>query len=303
MARFNLPVQGSVSQGFGSNPDYYRQYGQLGHNGWDIAAAEGTPIYATADGTVIFEGWGKFGSGYPGWAGDPAGIWTLIDHGDCYTGYAHQLDTVVSAGDKVKQGDLIGHVGSSGDASGPHTHFEFISKPPAWSNGYAGRVNPNNFNVGGAKAPGAKDKMDPNDVRELYRTGLHREPESDSVIQGNVGLKAGEALANVRGSEEWLHQNHAVVYFDQLSNDLNNANRVIGELQAQIEALGKRPTAETLAALQVAADEAVKQASEAKTKLDAAMSENQQLIKQQQADQAAGQSLLRRLGQLLGLIK
>ncbi len=86
------------------------------HTGIDIAAPKGTPIYATADGTVSRE---KPGSGY--------GICVLLNHGYSYqTLYAHMSKAAVKPGQKVKRGQLIGYVGSTGMSSGSHLHYEVI---------------------------------------------------------------------------------------------------------------------------------------------------------------------------------
>ena len=86
------------------------------HTGVDITAPKGTPVYATADGTVSGE---NPGSGY--------GITVVINHGYSYqTLYAHLSKKAVRPGQKVKRGQLIGYVGSTGLASGSHLHYEVI---------------------------------------------------------------------------------------------------------------------------------------------------------------------------------
>ncbi|MCR4737781.1 MAG: M23 family metallopeptidase [Bacteroidales bacterium] len=86
------------------------------HTGVDITAPKGTPVYATADGTVSGE---NPGSGY--------GIAVLINHGYSYqTLYAHLSKKAVKPGQKVKRGQLIGYVGSTGMSSGSHLHYEVI---------------------------------------------------------------------------------------------------------------------------------------------------------------------------------
>ena len=144
---FRWPLNNfTISQGFGGNADYYRQYGQQGHNGIDLAAPAGTPVLAADDGVVAFEGWGKTGAkGFAGWMGDPAGISMLINNTGSYSGYAHMTSTVVSAGDHVTKGQVIGYVGSTGAATGPHLHFEMLPLSPNFSNGFAGRINPMPF--------------------------------------------------------------------------------------------------------------------------------------------------------------
>jgi murein DD-endopeptidase MepM/ murein hydrolase activator NlpD len=84
------------------------------HKGWDIAAGEGTPIYAVADGTVKFAGWNN--QGY--------GNLVVIDHGDFQTLYAHLSSVSVGAGNSVVQGQVVGGMGNTGFSTGPHLHFE-----------------------------------------------------------------------------------------------------------------------------------------------------------------------------------
>ncbi len=111
--KMGWPTQGRITGTFYSR----RRWGI--HGALDIAAPYGTPVYAAADGVVTLAGWHK---AY-GWA-------VYIDHGGgVQTRYAHMLDRpVVSVGQQVLRGQLIGYVGSSygplGFSSGPHLHFE-----------------------------------------------------------------------------------------------------------------------------------------------------------------------------------
>ncbi len=102
------------SEGTFTSP-YGRRWGR-NHNGIDIAAKPGTPIYAPAMGTVTYS---DTRSGY--------GNYVMIDHGNGYvTTYAHMTQRNVKEGDVVLQGDLIGTVGSTGRVTGPHLHFEIL---------------------------------------------------------------------------------------------------------------------------------------------------------------------------------
>lgn len=84
------------------------------HKGVDLAAPTGTPIYATADGVVSRANW--FSS---------YGLYISIDHGgDLETRFAHLSRLAVASGERVKKGDLIGYVGSTGRSTGPHLHYE-----------------------------------------------------------------------------------------------------------------------------------------------------------------------------------
>ena len=101
------PTNGPVTSEFG-----YRWGRQ--HEGIDIGAGTGVPIYAATDGVVSFAGtMGGYGN------------MTLIDHGGgVVTAYAHQSAILVSVGSRVSRGQQIGRVGSTGNVTGPHLHFE-----------------------------------------------------------------------------------------------------------------------------------------------------------------------------------
>lgn len=87
------------------------------HKGMDIAADYGTDIYASGNGTVVESGWNDGGYGYS----------IVIDHGNGYkTRYAHASELFVEEGKKVSTGDVIATVGSTGDSTGNHCHFEVI---------------------------------------------------------------------------------------------------------------------------------------------------------------------------------
>lgn len=84
------------------------------HSGIDFTAPVGTPIYATGDGVVIAQGNER---GY--------GNRIMINHGYGYvTKYAHMSKFKVKKGERVKRGDIIGHVGNTGASTGPHLHYE-----------------------------------------------------------------------------------------------------------------------------------------------------------------------------------
>jgi len=84
------------------------------HTGIDLAAPTGTPVYATADGIVSRADW------YSSY-----GLLVSIEHGaSIETRYGHLSRLAVAAGDRVKKGDLIGYVGSTGRSTGPHLHYE-----------------------------------------------------------------------------------------------------------------------------------------------------------------------------------
>jgi murein DD-endopeptidase MepM/ murein hydrolase activator NlpD len=103
---FGWPVSGRITQKFWSR-----------HLGIDIGAPKGAPVIAADSGYVVQAGWSNVGYGNM----------ILINHGNGYlTRYAHLSALNVEVGDSVKKGQLIGRVGSTGNSTGPHLHFEII---------------------------------------------------------------------------------------------------------------------------------------------------------------------------------
>ncbi len=108
-----VPTTGRLTSSFGyrRHPvSGYRDY----HNGIDLAANRGTPVMASGTGIVTFAGWnGAYGQVI------------VLDHGYGYKSvYAHLNDMSVHVGDRIKKGNTIGSVGTTGRSTGPHLHFE-----------------------------------------------------------------------------------------------------------------------------------------------------------------------------------
>ncbi len=103
-----------IASGFGYRIDPVYKVTKL-HAGLDFAAPIGTPIYATADGTVIKADFNEGGYGNH----------VIINHGYGYeTLYGHMVRIKTRVGRKVKRGEIIGYVGSTGKSTGPHCHYE-----------------------------------------------------------------------------------------------------------------------------------------------------------------------------------
>ncbi len=108
-----------IVSGFGYRFHPILKYRRL-HSGLDLAARPGTPIYATGDGVVRVAG--RNPEGYSGY-----GVVVDIDHGfGFHTLYAHMTTTMVKEGQKVKRGEQVGTVGSTGMSTGAHLHYEVI---------------------------------------------------------------------------------------------------------------------------------------------------------------------------------
>ncbi|HEV8354389.1 MAG TPA: peptidoglycan DD-metalloendopeptidase family protein [bacterium] len=113
VGRFLLPARGVLTSGFGYRRHPIFRIRRM-HTGIDIAAPRGTPVMAAADGAVLYTGW--FG-GY--------GKIVVLDHGGgVSTLYGHLSAILVPTGVRVRRGQVIGRVGSTGYSTGPHVHFE-----------------------------------------------------------------------------------------------------------------------------------------------------------------------------------
>jgi murein DD-endopeptidase MepM/ murein hydrolase activator NlpD len=125
------PVDGSINAGFGWRVNPWPEF----HQGVDLSADYGTPVHAAADGVVVATGWeGGFG------------IKVAVDHANGYQSwYAHLSRVAVRAGERVTKGQTIAFVGATGDATGPHLHYQLMLDgqpidPAPYLNGVPARV-------------------------------------------------------------------------------------------------------------------------------------------------------------------
>jgi murein DD-endopeptidase MepM/ murein hydrolase activator NlpD len=113
---FAMPVPGPIGGGYGAGRSYNDAPVVDFHHGTDITADAGVPVVASNSGRVAFAG-----------ALDVRGNTVIIDHGiGVYSGYHHLSEISVVEGQDVAKGDLVGTVGDTGLASGPHLHWEII---------------------------------------------------------------------------------------------------------------------------------------------------------------------------------
>jgi len=120
------PVEGSISSPYGKRENPITENAGF-HSGIDISASPGAPILATAEGVVSHSGWTPH-----------SGNVVVLEHGCGFsTIYAHNKKNAVKLGQKVKRGEVIGYVGSTGNSTGPHVHYE------VWKDGK--HVNPQHY--------------------------------------------------------------------------------------------------------------------------------------------------------------
>jgi murein DD-endopeptidase MepM/ murein hydrolase activator NlpD len=178
--QFIRPVQGGselVSQGYGANVENYREWNdEHGHEGIDYGVPVGTPVQASAGGTVVYAGTGGGFENY--------GNYVIVDHGNGYKSYyAHLNSFDVKVGDTVEQGQTIAASGNSGRSTGPHLHFSL--RKDGDTTGPYGMVNPTDFILGRAGV-----------TAQAPATSVADSPSSAaSTILTDTPLKNGEGVS------------------------------------------------------------------------------------------------------------
>jgi hypothetical protein len=165
MATYNPGSVFAQSSGYGYRINPLTGSRSKFHGGEDYSAPTGTPIPAAADGRVYF-------SGYLNGYGNVIVIEHNIDGERVYTLYAH-LDepSPLNTGDSVSQGQVVGNVGSTGDSTGPHLHFEVISNQPNPLQKGHETINPERFGFpgDGTDGTGSSDPTVPSDSYDRTR--------------------------------------------------------------------------------------------------------------------------------------
>ena len=227
MAQLQQPtMQWGMSRDFG---------GSAAHNGQDYMFPMNTPVYAAADGTVAFEGWGQYHS----WMLAAAGVCVLIAHSDLHTGYAHLNSTVVNKGQAVKKGQLIGYSGTSGNSTGPHLHFEVLPPSPNWKNGFSGRIDPKPYfttSQGG-------QTVNQSDLDQIYSEGpLGRSRNPGEGEDVYLGKSAAFVIVDHKNSVEGKNRASALAAqakkaadYDGLARELSVEKAKSADLQKKLD--------------------------------------------------------------------
>ena len=135
-----MPVNGRVTSGFGSRFHPILGYVRM-HAGLDLAAAYGSPIAAAADGRIVSSGW----------SGGYGNLVKIAHAGGIQTMYGHMSRIVAHSGEMVRQGQIIGYVGSTGLSTGPHLHYEVLKN--------GSPVNPTSVKLAAAPAQLQGEKL------------------------------------------------------------------------------------------------------------------------------------------------
>ena len=181
------PVGGAITSGFGMRRHPILGYARM-HSGLDFKASYGTPIYAVSDGTVVLAG--RKG-GY--------GNFVQINHGGGLgSGYGHMSRFAVSHGSRVRRGQIIGYVGSTGLSTGPHLHYELYR---------GGRpVNPMSVTFT------QRAQLSGNDLAQFRRK-----------LNGLKSVKPGAALTQMKATKSKSKEPKREI--DRLTQRLDGANR------------------------------------------------------------------------------
>ena len=120
-----------LTQAFGMNPESYKKFGLLGHNGLDYGLPTKTPVKAPHNGTVVEKAFDA--TGY--------GNYVKIENDKEGSILAHLDSTTVGVGEVVQEGTLIGYSDNTGNSTGPHLHWGYFPIPRDRTNGYTGCID------------------------------------------------------------------------------------------------------------------------------------------------------------------
>lgn len=212
------------SQSFGANPDYYKQFGLAGHEGIDFATPTGTPILVATDGVVVRDFDDPVaGRNY----GIYVAVWDKIQN--CATYYCHLASNVVSVGQAVVKGQLLGYSNNTGNTTGPHLHFGLCKTDAQGArintdNGFSGFVNADDGRIAQWNITNPTEPVKPPEIT-VPETPTDDEARAIDVLRFAFAnlleddkYKGGNLEGFVRGMTE-EHKNYAD--YEQKASQLN----------------------------------------------------------------------------------
>jgi septal ring factor EnvC (AmiA/AmiB activator) len=193
------PFKGNfpLTQGFGLNPDIYKQFGMAGHNGIDMATPSGTPILASISGRVI-EAVKSGDVGYGKYVKIESDKWGSLT--------AHLSRVDVEIGQEVTEGQQVGLSGNTGFSTGPHLHWGVFPIPRDRNNGYAGYID---------------------------QTSLITEPNDDTIP---VNKKTFEELVK-KATEYDKFSTAGYASVDKLNDKIAELNKQVHDIGIQLDAV------------------------------------------------------------------
>lgn len=264
--RFLCPVEYS----------HISRYEGNSHRGDDLIADTGTPVYAAQDGVVL-----TAESNYS------YGNLVILDHGTGLDGnrwttrYAHMDDYTVQAGQTVKAGDLIGHVGNTGNSTGPHLHFELtlnglVTQPRYFTAYRAEDTEPlNDDTVQALREQAVRntalfDLYDVYNVLQQQQTTLTDQKEAlqAQLADPSSGQSAGEIQQQIDDIDVSLQEVQTRLEETMQKIEAQNAQEDVAQLQQQIEAAQSAGNTGSDPALQAGEDAARQQMDAASEQLN-----------------------------------
>jgi uncharacterized coiled-coil protein SlyX len=211
------------TQEFGANAVDYSQFGLNGHHGRDLQAGVGTPVYASESGVVE-----KSANGVTDkYTGRFAAGETITINGSYEIWYMHLNQRLVSAGQRVSEGQLIGYSGNTGFTTGPHLHVGTRPLNPNINNGYRGFVDPRGV-INNAPSAGGNNVFNTDaEVQEAYL-----------MLRGNPGT-AAERAGWIGQSKQRFFQ-VAKPEADATRTRLANAEKTVATLNSQVSSLNTK---------------------------------------------------------------
>lgn len=231
--------QYKITQEFGVNKDYYKQFGLLGHEGIDIIPTGSIwDVYALEDGVVVLDD-DTIGSV----SSDPYGKIVTLWHPNIRkaTMYCHLSENYVSYGQTVKRGDKIGKMGSTGNSTGAHLHLNLFETDDQGirlnrKNGFLGGINPKPFleeNIQDSVQPAQAEidqlRKERDDNWNLYQAQIGETAQRQERIEeleienGELKLSKDQLIKDVNSCEA-----HTGQLLDQLTK-LSNEDKSLGE--------------------------------------------------------------------------
>lgn len=212
----------SVSQYYGENPSYYKQFGLAAHEGVDFPTPIGVEILVPFDEGVILRDNDDFkNNAY----GDFVVVWDPKQH--CAIWFCHLSENFVSYKDTVKKGQVIGKTGNTGNSSGPHLHINFVETDERgnrlnMNNGYQGFLN----------------ILDTNLVTwELGSNPAPQPPQSDMTDQEKKDIESMNKLREY--NNVWYEAKFIIADFEALKKERDSLGAEIGKKDELIKNLNQ----------------------------------------------------------------
>lgn len=195
--------------GFGTDPATYRQFNLNGHNGVDLMASIGTPVYAPEDANVFYSANGVVDQ----YTGAPISGEVIVLKGTMEHWLLHLSKRLVGVANHVKEGQLIGYSGNTGFTTGPHLHWGIRPILPDIRNGFRGFIDPMEF----MKSQGGDDVIDTEDkARDVFLAVLHEPNPTQDAIKSIINQPYSTVVPSLIGYSKWKDQNDKLVAYPNL---------------------------------------------------------------------------------------